>query len=561
MFATWRRSAGRLLDGFLRRQSIEPAILRTLVRSFLLMDLRNQQFGKSTATGPKARMAPMFWVLGQNLIVGLICSIVMFARVDAFFFTLAGLCASALIVGSAVVVEFREIVLDPQDLTVLGHLPIPSRTFAAARVTNLLGYLLACSCSAALFPAVVGAGLRDVGLWQLVSYICGTLIGDFLVAGIVILAYVRADLLQGGPSNSVQETMAWLQIGLILVLFYGGQIILRDGSQPLSWIAYDLPDWIWYLPMSWLAYGVTEAGRGRHVGLEILIFGISLTCVVWAIVLGRLSRVYENLQPGRSAWAPQTSPPLSTPGELAGTLGRWVTGRGDERVAFWLTWTMLDRDPNLRMRCWPSLAIVFALFGVGALTGQLTNPLIVPVEQCAMTLAAVYLVGEAAPALCHQMRFSSDHEAGWVLATSPVYRPAAFACGIRKALWCRFVLPLCLSALFLFCWLWRDPVAAGIHATLVGLAGWSFLCGCSAVQYRFVPFASPLAKGESFGPIAGLTAATTAIALLFAALHGAVASHRTWFFVYCGFVGVLTLAIHHAANWWITRRFAGGLRG
>jgi hypothetical protein len=559
MHGTAGQSSSRLLDRILQRQSIDPMVFRALVHAFVLMDLRNQQFGKSTATGPKARLAPLFWVLGQNLIVGLICSIVLFARVDVQFFTLVGLCASAIIVGSAVIVEFREIVLDPQDLAILGHRPIPARTFAAARVTNLLVYLLACSCSAGLFPAVVGAGLRDAGWWQLVAYMGGALIGDFFIAGAVIVVYVLVQ--RDGPTNALQESLAWLQVGLILVLFYGGQVLLRDGSQPLSWIAYQPPAWVAYLPFTWLANGICAAGRGGPVGLQILVGGIVVNLVLWWFVLDCLSRRYEKMQPGRPAWAPQSSPPLATPGELAGPLGKWVTRPGEERAAFWLTWVMLDRDPNLRMRCWPSLAIVFALFGVGALTGQLLNPLAVSATQCALTLASVYLVGEAAPSLLHQMRFSSDHEASWVLGTAPIDQPAAFARGLCKALWIRFVVPLCAMAFVLFVWIWRDPLSSGIHAGLLGLAGWSFLVGSAAIQFRTIPFRSPLAKGESFGPIAGLTAAMTAVAMTFAALHGLAASHRTWFAIYVGTAVLIGLCTHVLAFRWLARRLARGLIG
>jgi hypothetical protein len=547
----------RTFDALLRRRSIDPIAYRALVHSFLLMDLRNQQFGKSTATGPKARIAPLFWVLGQNLIVGLICSVVMFARVDVLFFTLVGLCASIVIVGSAVIVEFREIVLDPQDSGVLGHRPIPARTYAAARVTNLLGYLLVCSCSAGLFPAIVGAGLRDAGLWQFPAYVCGALIGDFLVAGLIILLFVC--LRRESPSNVLQEGTAWLQVGLILILFYGGQVILRDGSQPLSWISYSLPPAVWYLPVTWLAGAVSSAGSGALGGLQSLLIGAAVTVAVWWTVLGFLAKHYEQLQPGRAAWVPQTSPPLVPAGELAGRFGRWVTLPGEERVAFWLTWVMLSRDPNLRMRCWPALAIVVALVSVGALTGQLENPLTSPFRQCVMTLAAVYLVGEAAPALLHQVRYSSQFEASWVLSTSPITDPSRFVRGICKALWWRFVVPVNLFTAIVFAWVWKDPLAITMHAILIGLAGWGFLYGCAVVQFRSIPFSYPLARGESFGPIAGLTAAMMAIAMAFAGLHGAVAQNRTWFI--CYFIGtiVLTAIVHFVADRVLRHRLQGGL--
>jgi hypothetical protein len=547
-----------MFDRVLVRLSIDPAAYRGLVKALLLMDLRNQQYGKSTATNAKARISPVFWVLGQNLIVGLICTFLLFARVDSLFFTFVGLVASAIIVGTAVVVEFHEIVLDPHDLMILGHRPIPARTYAAARVTNLFGYVIVCSCSAGLFPAIVGAGLRDVGWGQFPVYVGGALIADFLVAGIVILlfAYFRTS-----PNPQNQEFLAWLQVGLIMILFYGGQVILRDGSQPLTWTAYQflqLP-WIWYLPHTWLAHAVRLAGFGESTGFSILALGGLCTVAIWSLVLRRLTSLYEELQPGRPAWAPTTSPPLPAPGELFGRFGNLVTAAGEERAAFWLTWIMLDRDPNLKMRCWPSFGIVVALAGLGLLTGQLKDPGQVAARDCVMTLGSVYLVGEAIPGLLHQLRFSQNFEASWILVLSPVQSPANFVLGICKALWCRFILPFAAAMFVIFLWAWKAPLSACFYSILVGLTGWSFLVGCAIVQFRRIPFSSPLARGESFGPIAGLTAATTGIAMTLAFIHGQIARSGISFAIYFGVMIGATVIVHFVAKNRLSRRFSQGI--
>ncbi|HND53862.1 MAG TPA: hypothetical protein PLV92_15740, partial [Pirellulaceae bacterium] len=155
--------AASWFDRLLIRLDIEPTGYRALLNAYLLMDFRNQQFGRATATGgSKEILTPLFTVTGQNLLIGLFVSIALFARVDAFFFALVALGVSMIVTASSVVVEFNEIVLDPEDLHVIGHRPIPARTYAAARVTNLLFYVLLTSVGLSFCPAIVGAGLRDV---------------------------------------------------------------------------------------------------------------------------------------------------------------------------------------------------------------------------------------------------------------------------------------------------------------------------------------------------------------------------------------------------------------
>lgn len=514
------------LDRILLRASIDPQAYRALIRSYLLMDFRNQQFGKSTATGPKALISPLFWVLGQNLIMGLCASVVMFARVDIYFFTLIGLGLSMITVAASVIVEFNEIVLDPEDLAIIGHRPIPSRTYAAARVTNLLGYVLVTSCSLWLFPAIVGAGMRDALSWHVPAYIAAALIGDIALAGLIILVYLA--IAGGRPAPGAQEILAWLQVGMILILFYGGQIVLRDSAHLIQWVAYDLPAWTIYLPPAWLALGVTESGLTRGAAW-ILPAGALVAVAIWIVVLQTLSVAYARLQPGRPAWAPISSPPLQQPGELAPKWMRALTRAGEERAAFWLTWTMLRRDPNLRMRCWPAFGTILALLIVGAFTGQLADPLRVKAAECVMTLGSVYLLGAALPSLFHNLRFSSQFECAWVLSTSPVINRKRFASGQVRAILVYFLLPVSLLMISLFLAIWRDPLHAAVHVLLALSVTWGMAWACAAMQLRRDPFSAPLARGSSFGPIAPLAAATAGIGMGLATVHAYVCQQPTAF--------------------------------
>jgi hypothetical protein len=147
----------------LRRPDIDVLPFRALVRTYLTMDLRNQHFGHATGTSAKDMIAPLFWVIGQYLLMSGIVSALLFARVEAFFFALAGLTVSMVLMATAIIVEFNEVVLDPSDLEVIAHRPVALRTYAAARLTNLLVYVLLVTAALNVFPAIVGAGLRDAG--------------------------------------------------------------------------------------------------------------------------------------------------------------------------------------------------------------------------------------------------------------------------------------------------------------------------------------------------------------------------------------------------------------
>jgi len=152
-----------------------------------------------------------------------VLSIVLFARVDTYFFVLVSLAASMLVTATSLIVEYDEAVLDPEDLEVIGHLPVPVRTYSAARVANLMVYLLLVIASMNVFPAIAALGHRDTTLLYLPTYVAATLAANLLVAGLVVLAYTW--FLGGRPGTAAREVLAWTQVVLILVFLvfvYGG---------------------------------------------------------------------------------------------------------------------------------------------------------------------------------------------------------------------------------------------------------------------------------------------------------------------------------------------------
>jgi len=57
----------KTLDRVLLFFGVEPRVYRVILSALLVMDFRNQFFGRSTATGgPKEILTPLFTVTGQN---------------------------------------------------------------------------------------------------------------------------------------------------------------------------------------------------------------------------------------------------------------------------------------------------------------------------------------------------------------------------------------------------------------------------------------------------------------------------------------------------------------
>lgn len=549
-------SDDRFSNRILRGLGIRVRPFRALLRAYVLMDFRSQQFGRATASKPKDLITPLFWVVGQYLLLSALACVVLFARVDAFFFALVNLGVSMLVIGTSLIVEFNEVVLDAEDMNVIGHQPIPLRTYSAARMTNLLGYVLLMTVSLNLFPAITGLGLRDTGWMYLPAYVAAAFLGNLAVVGTLLLLYTT--VMSGRPGDAVREVLAWTQTLLIMVAFYGGQMVFRDSQDRLETAAYNLPDWIMYLPPAWLAYFV-DSTAPSSVGVKWWISGagVLFNVVLWTLVMQRISVAYARMQPAGTAWQRATLPALREPGRLGGAITKLLARSRTESAAFWLCTTMLRRDHDLRMRSWPSLGVVIALVLLGLFTGQLGDPFVNRnLATSVLPIASLYLLAYPLPTIIHNLNFSRDHAASWLLWSAPITDRVAFAEGMRKAVTYRILFPLLIALFVIFAVVWGDVWHAFLHTAV----GWLVIIGAGyATQMgilRRFPFSSAAARGSITGSIALFAGIVNATAMTLALLHYFAVGTFAGFALYFAALAALVFVLRLLSQRVIQQRFA-----
>lgn len=535
---------------------ITPRQFWALSRAYVAMDLRSQYYGRATATKPEDLIPPLFWVIGQCLLVSMV-SVVMFARVDAFFFAFICLAASMCVIASAIIVEFNEVVLDPKDIEIIGHLPIPARTYSAVRLLNLFFYVLLMTVALNLFPSVLGLGLRDTGWAFLPAYLTAALLGNFFVVGIIILFYLS--ILKGHPGEAAKEVLAWTQIVLIMVFFYFGQLLLRDPKHSLEMTAYHPPDWINYLPPAWMAYFVEGCSPDRPATVWwIPLLALFLVCSIWCVVHQGLAQTYGHIQPVRARFHPAEISSVPRRTRLGGFMVRYLTRSPTEACSFWFCSTMLSRDHELKMRSWPVMSIVIAPLFLGVFSDQLKDPIISPGTSCVLSLASLYLLAFPWPNIINNLNFSRDYEASWVLWTAPITEGSSFAEGIRKAVTYHLFVPVYLIVMITFAAVWRDPVHVVGHA----LIGWLVILGAGygaqlLVMHR-LPFSAPLTRGETMGSISVISAIYSGLLTLFAIFHYYFVTTEASLFSYVAVLAVMVLLIRRVSLRTFSSSFAFG---
>jgi hypothetical protein len=530
----------RLLSRLLTALGVEPRSFAALTKALILMDLRGRHYGRATATKPNYLISPLFWVVGQCQAISALTSLLLFARVDVFFFAFANISVSMLVIASTILVEFNEVVFDPRDQEIVGQRPIAPRTYAAARFANLLFYIILMYLALNLMPLLVGAGLRDAGAWYAPAYLIASLASNLIVAALVILGLSLA-----GSSARLErwkEILAWTQIALVFVLFYGGQLVLRQGDHSIQvWGAFP-PAWIQWLPSSGLARFVEEAAVAPTAstlvtGLLLAAGGLAAcTVTVW-----RLGRLYRTMEPATITQRVRPMP-ADHLGTVTDRLGRWVTRGREEQIGFWLCRTLLQRDIGLRIRCIWCLNLAVAAVLLGVFSGQFANPRSESELRLVMlSILSVYLLALAVPAIVYQMTFTREGAGWWLLAAAPVERPALLARGACKAMMVLVVFPLCLLWAIVAAVMWRDPLAALLHAALAGLLCWTMALTSLWLVLHDPPFALPLARGSAVGPLAIPVAILAGALTPLATLHYYFAG-SLWFWIA---VPLLCLA-----TWW-----------
>ena len=464
------------------------------------MDLRSQHYGRATATQKGDVFPPLFWVVGQFLIATALLSLAVFMRVDVWAFAFLGLTVSTLLVAAAVVVEFGEIVADPDDSAILGHRPLSLRTYAAARLTNLGAFVLLLCASANVVPAILGAALRDSSPWFIPAYLAASGLLAGATTAIVVVAYSLAARYE--RDAGARDVLAWTQIVLIMVIFYGAQLMFRDANHEIEVFLARPPAWVSALPVAWLAQFVADVARaGPSLSTaRFLLMATILVGLLVLLLLARLAHLYGRAQAGGFEAAGR-GVRLARPSPF----GHIAASRGASRPLgglVTLCLVMLARDQELRMRLVAGLATVLAAVTMGWATGQLGHPLDPASGNPVLTLAAVQLLVLAVPGMIHGMAQSREHAASWILAVAPLRSRRLPAEAVRRAVCYGIALPAVLALSVAFALVWRQPLAAALH----GLIAWLEVLIVGHLSLRAVPFdlpfSRPAARGDVLGPLA-----------------------------------------------------------
>lgn len=499
-----------LLDAWLVRFGIQPRPYRALVRAFFLMDLRSQNYGRATGSKPGELIPPLYWVVGQFLFVSTILCASLFMRVSVGAFALANLSMSILLALSAVIVEFNEVVLDIGNDAIVGCRPVAARTQSAARLTNLCFFMLLVTLATNIMPVIVGCGLRDAGPWFAPAYLLACVAGNGAAMFCAIILYSFSPPRR--DKSDWRDTLAWTQIILALVVFYGAQMMFRDQSHSVEMFLEVPPPWVQWLPSAWLAAMVKAASTAPSLPLAGAA-GAALIGVAWLgfVALRRIA-AWRTSIPGHVAAVKAEA--VETPARAF--IAPWLAGavRVRQRAAMVaLSLRMLRRDHDLRMRTLPVFATTFAVLAMGWLTGELGNPFSSPPNKTIFSILAIQMLLLDVPSVLQNLSYGRDSAAGWLFRVAPLNPAATGTEGLRLTACYAVLLPVLAVLWACFAIAWRAPLDAALHCLLCWLGIVASAHAVLWAQGMPAPFASSAPRGGVLGAVAPYLAGVSVLAI------------------------------------------------
>jgi ABC-2 type transport system permease protein len=459
----------------LARFDVDARQLATLVGVYLKQDLRGgRAFMQFNAREYVRGNAALLMLLGMYIFTGFAMGgMVFFTDIDALHFSILIHTFTLLIVALAILAESGNVIFNETEADILGHLPISSRTYFAAKVLNLFLFTSLLAAAANLFPAIFGAWAAGANFLFLPAHALSSLLDALLATALIVTSY--GVLMRLAGRERFDSIIAYSQIILVLVFMFGFQILPRVMDINFTQLARGYRWYYLLYPPAWFA-GVTLVLMGKAQLYAVALAGVGITALV---TLGHLA--IRKVGSDYSSFVVKLSYGEGTPKRrpvdtavvgqahgrsLAERLKSAWLARPAERAAFDLVSVYLRRNREVKVRLYPSLAYFVFVPVLAVFSEGLPDPFVARGVQAYSLMGALMICYVALTAV-EVLRFSEHHEAAYIFRVAPVSRLGDVHSGFRKAVMMWVSLPGFAMLFTLYAVLWRSP----LHALLL-LAPW-----------------------------------------------------------------------------------------
>ena len=394
-------------------------------------------------------------------------------------------------VATTMLVDHNAAIISPSDYNILGFRPITSRTYFAARLTNVLVYTLAMSTAVSLLPALVF--LIRHGLVAGAALALGLAMAALFVSLTIAMAYAWFMNIVGAARLRRMVSYVQLIAGFAV---YGGYILIAEVSQLLpDTIDPVVSRWLLLFPPAWFASYAEAATSASARHWLTAVGSLAVLGVLFYRLRGRLSLEYaERLSELSALTAPASKRPDT---DRAGRLN--ILKRETRAVAI-LVRSHFRHDLRFRMGVLGVLPLTLLYIVMGLRNGNSAD--------AAGPAGRVSLWGVIVPAMMlpvilkGSMAASESFRASWIFFASPADR-ARLIVACKNVLVGFFVVPYLLLLGIIITLFGVEPGFALFLIVLTGLMSHLVMLIATHIQPE-LPFSRPAAdKAESSRRVLG----------------------------------------------------------
>jgi len=398
-----------MLNRAIRALGVDPVQWRVLVATYLRMDFR--------AGGGAARQNARGGTRGHPLIgVAILTAMggamfaVLAARipdvlVSATLLTTYGAVNTAMLL----LVDFTGLVVSPDDYVVLGHRPVSSRTYFAARLASILAYIGILGAMLALLPSITYAFWSGLGVAGFIATFAAVLLCDGCATVIIITVYVV--LLTHVHPHRLRRAFSYLQL-VSMMGFYVAYYLSIEGFQDsfLFRLSFEDRPWMWVNPAAWFAalIRITAADAPRAAWTAATVAAaIAIACI--PLAAGRLSLEYaQRLSETTVAGEPSARRRIRLPGFR----------HSESHAVALLVAAQFRFDQRFRMAILGIVPLILFYLLLGLHQGALQDPF--APEGSTAAGVPLYMAVVFMPLTLHaSLQYSDSWRAAWIFFATP----------------------------------------------------------------------------------------------------------------------------------------------
>lgn len=471
---------------------IDKRQLKTLLKTSIKTDLRGshnpfQNYGKGESKFP-----PILGLILLQMFVSIFISAIVYKVGNPFLGTFAVNTIVLVFISVTILLEFSNLILSPEDYSIISPHPVNSRTFFAAKSIHFLMFVGILTAAMSLGPSVAAA--IKLKMWWMAPMTFVSAFATALAASLFFILFYTV-MLRIVKRETMQRYLGYSQF-LFIFIIYGAYMILPRMMENLEKFDFNSLD-LWYLnllPPGWFAAWPALLAQPFSVDrFAAGLFGLLLLAVMVYLGTSKLSLKYA-LTLADTVDQQEKLVAVRRKGFISRLLE--VFANSEDRAVWNLIRAQFKFDNRFKMTVLTIIPLTIMYIYLGLQDGgRIVDPFLIGKDVEPQKNFFLYLAVAFLPfMIVTGTAYSSSAAASWVFFASPSDKAKLVTASTRFAI-IFFCIPYLTFLCAIFTYFFGNILHAVLHCLVLLLMVITMLQLMVTILPR-IPFSLPAKSGE-----------------------------------------------------------------